>query len=105
MGAFLQQIYYGNTVGEWALALGIIVVSVIVGRIVYWLISRGIKGLTRRSKTVFDDSMVDMLEEPAVGLMVLVGVRYALSTLKCPMESAHSSVAHSIWPSPCSSAG
>lgn len=82
MDDFLQQIYYGNTVGEWALALGIVVASVVAGRVVYWLISRGIKGLTRRTSTLFDDTIVDMLEEPSISLMVLVGVRYALSTLK-----------------------
>ena len=81
MGSFLQQVYYGNTVGEWALALGIVVASAVAGRIVFWLIGRGIRRLARRTTSLFDDSVVDMVEEPIVGLVVLIGARYALNTL------------------------
>ncbi len=81
MSAFFQQVYYGNTMGQWALALGLVVVSAIIGRVVYWLISRGIKNVARRSKAKLDDMAVDMLEEPIVGLVVLIGLRIALSTL------------------------
>lgn len=88
MNTFLQQLYYGNTVGQWTVALVIIVASVVVGRVVYALISRGVKRLTHRTVTLLDDMVVGMLEEPAVALMVLVGVRYALGTLNMSTGAA-----------------
>lgn len=95
MGTALDQVYYGNTVGEWALALGIVVLSAIAGRVAYWLISRAIKGMARRTLTRLDDTMVDLLEEPAVALLVLVGVRYALGTLN--MSDGAAAFAHGAF--------
>ncbi len=77
----LERTYYGNTVGQWAAALGLIVLSIIVGRLLYWILGRWVKALARRTETRLDDLLVDMLEEPAVGLVIVFGLRYALGFL------------------------
>jgi hypothetical protein len=34
--SFLSTTYYGNTIGQWALALLIIVAALVVGKALYW---------------------------------------------------------------------
>ena len=81
MPEFLNTQYYGNTVAQWLFALVLIVTSVIAGRVLYWIFQRWARLLTRRTKTLLDDIIIDMVEEPVVGIFVLIGIRYALGTL------------------------
>jgi MscS family membrane protein len=81
MHELLSKTYYGNTVGEWALAAAGILVSILIAKTVYWLIGRFVKRLTQRTDNRFDDLLIDMLEEPAVFTMIITGVWYSLHTL------------------------
>ncbi len=78
---FFNTLYFGNTFLQWLIALLIITGAFIAGRLLYWVFSRWIKTLTKRTKVEWDDLVVDMAEEPLVAVLVLLGVRYALSTL------------------------
>ncbi len=80
----LTQTYYGNTLQSWLLALVIIVLSVMLGKVVYWVFSRVIRLFTARTKTQLDDIIVDMIEEPAVFLVIVLGIWFALRTLVLP---------------------
>ncbi|MCP4538112.1 MAG: mechanosensitive ion channel [Chloroflexi bacterium] len=84
---FLTRSYYGNTVTTWLVALGLIVLSFIVGRVLYWLFGRWVKRLTRKTKTKLDDIIIDMVEEPFVVGVVLIGIYYAIGTLTIPQET------------------
>ncbi len=83
---FLNTLYYGNTLLQWFAALALMVVAFIAGRVVYWFIRRTIKGLARRTKTMLDDVIVDLVEEPLVAAIVLIGIRVALGTLTLPAD-------------------
>ena len=78
---FFSKEFYGNTISQWLIALLIIVVSIIVGRSLYWLIKNYVRKLTSRTKTKLDNIIIDMIEEPLVFAIVLVGIWFALSTL------------------------
>lgn len=84
MQEFFSKSYYGNTVGEWAIALGIIAGAFIVGKLLYWVFGSVIKKLTSRSKTRLDDLLVDKLEEPAMLIVTILGIKFGLSTLSLP---------------------
>jgi len=81
MNDFFQKEFYGNTVLQWAIALGIILASVLVAKLIYLLIGKFIKQITKRTKTRFDDILIDKFEEPAVFTIIIVGIWYGLSTL------------------------
>jgi MscS family membrane protein len=70
-----DTLYYGNTVGEWLSALLLIVLSLLIGRITYWIFGRWIKHLARKSQTRLDDIIIDMIEEPLVVIITLFGIR------------------------------
>ncbi|MDH5492233.1 MAG: mechanosensitive ion channel family protein, partial [Myxococcales bacterium] len=81
MPDFLSTTYYGNTVQQWAIALGIIVGSVVAAKLVYWIFKNVIGKLTSKTKTNLDDIIVDMLEEPLVFILVIGGIWAGLGTL------------------------
>ncbi|MDH3761563.1 MAG: mechanosensitive ion channel family protein [Gammaproteobacteria bacterium] len=84
MNELLSQTYYQNTLQEWLIGLGIIVGSVVLGRAVYWVFSKIVRTFTSRSKTEFDDIIVDMVEEPVVFMIIASGIWFGLRTLTLP---------------------
>lgn len=82
----MDTLFYGNTVTQWLITFGLMALSVIVGRIVYWFIGRLIKRLTQRTQTKLDDILVDMVEEPGVALLVVIGLRFSLTQLQLATE-------------------
>lgn len=80
----LTREYYGNTVGEWAIALLIIVAAVVVGKALYWLCSTVLRRLTRKTETKVDDILIDMIEEPIVFAITIFGIWWGIGTLTLP---------------------
>lgn len=81
MTAFFDKTFYANTVLEWSMAAGGIILSFIVAKTAYWLIGHFVKRLAKRSENRFDDILVDMLEEPVVFVLVITGIWYSLHLL------------------------
>lgn len=84
MQEVLTQTYYGNTLQSWLLALTIIFLSVVLGRVIYWVFKKFVRIFTSKTKTSLDDIVVDMVEEPAVFVVVVMGVWFALKSLTLP---------------------
>jgi MscS family membrane protein len=77
----LEETFYGNTVFQWAIALGIVVGTVVVGRIVYWVFKNIERKFSDATATKFDDILIDTIEEPLTFVLTLAGFYWALSTL------------------------
>jgi MscS family membrane protein len=84
MPDFLNTLYYSNTLGQWAIALFLILLSVVLGRVIYWVFGRWVKFLTRKTETKLDDIIIDMVEEPVVLIIILLGIRFSFNTLVLP---------------------
>lgn len=82
MNEFLAKEFYHNTVGDWGLTLLIILGSVILGKIIYWFFGNIVKKLTSKTKTKIDDIIVDMIEEPVVLALTILGLWYGLHRLE-----------------------
>ncbi|MBW3015919.1 mechanosensitive ion channel family protein [Candidatus Woesearchaeota archaeon] len=82
--SFLTNIYFDNTVIHYAVFILIIGLSVIIAKIIYWIIQNVIKIVVQKSKTRLDDIILDMVEEPVVVFIVLLGVKIAWTFLKFP---------------------
>ena len=81
MQDFLTQTFYGNTMNQWAVALGITVGAFLVGKTLYWITSGVVRRLTRRTETKLDDFILDTISEPIVVIVTVLGLRVAISTL------------------------
>jgi len=78
---FLQQSYLGNTLERWLISLAIIGLSVILAKFLFWFFARIVRRLAAKTKTVFDDILVDTTEKPAILIITLMGLWYALARL------------------------
>ncbi len=81
MSDLLDKTFYGNTILEWAIAMSIVLGSVIAGKIFYWFCSNVIKKLTAKTRSNLDDLIVDMVEEPVVVALTVAGILVGLDTL------------------------
>ena len=82
----LEEVFYGNTLLQWSIALGIVAGSVVVGRILYWLFKNIVKKLSSATATKFDDILIDTIAEPLTFVVTLVGFYWAISTLALPLN-------------------
>ena len=78
---FLDKVFYGNTITDWGISLGIIVGSLIVAKILYLLFGKVIKKFAAKTKTKLDDIMVEMLEKPVIQLVVIFGIWFSFNRL------------------------
>ena len=90
----LQESYYGNTLMAWATSLGIILLSLMMGKVIYWIFSKIVRSFTSRTETKLDDIIVDMVEEPVVFAIIATGIWFGLTILILPVMAA-SAVSHS----------
>jgi len=81
---FLTYTFYGNTVGEWAGAMGLVILSVASAKALYWLLSNIARRLTEKTTTKLDDIILDMVEEPIVVVAILAGTWASMATLELP---------------------
>ncbi len=84
MNDFFSKTFYGNTIGEWAIAMTIIISALIIGKVIYYLFKSVMKGLASKTKTKLDDIVIDMIEEPIVFGLTIFGIWYGLKTLTFP---------------------
>lgn len=80
LGLF-KKTFYGNTVIDWMESALIIIAAVVLSKTIYWLIGKTVKRFAARTKTQFDDILVDMAEEPFVLAIVIGGIYYGLKNL------------------------
>lgn len=81
MTEFLQTAFYGNTTQQWFIALAIIAGTLVFARIVYWMFSKTLRRLTRRTDSRFAELVVDMVEEPVVFGVAATGIWIGINTL------------------------
>jgi MscS family membrane protein len=81
MEDFFAKQFYGNTITNWTISLSIILGSIIIGKIVFWISNKFIKKITAKSKSRLDDIIVDMIEEPVVLAIAIAGIWLGLGRL------------------------
>lgn len=85
MQEFLTQTFYGNTMSQWAIALGIGVAAFLVGKTVYWITGAIVRRVARTTETKLDDLVVDTIDGPIVIVVTVLGLWLAVQTLTLPV--------------------
>ena len=81
MEEFFTQEFYGNTIGQYLIAFSIIVGSIVVGRILFWLVAKFVERLTRKTKSKLDDIIVEKSKSPVIFGIVIWGIWFGIHTL------------------------
>lgn len=69
-----SQTFFGNELWQYLLFFGIIILSIIIGKIFYYISKHKLRKLAAKSKTKLDDYLIDIIEEPIVLLIVTCGI-------------------------------
>ena len=69
----IHQEFYGNSILNWAIAVGILILSFVVVKMLYWIFSNVIRRLTSKTNTKLDDVLIDKLEKPLTYLVLILG--------------------------------
>lgn len=75
---FLDYQFLGNSIEVWAVALAIIVGTLVATKIVYWVLSNILRKLTAKTKTNLDDVLIDKLEKPIRYSILIIGYWIAI---------------------------
>ena len=96
MEGFLEATFYGNTLLEWLVAMAIVVAALLVGKTVYWVFQNVARKLTAKTKTRLDDIILDMIEEPIVVILTVLGFGVAFGTLTFESERVTAFIANAM---------
>lgn len=80
---------YRNSIEDWLYALAILIASVFLARVLYWVISKILKKITSQTDSELDDIIIKRIDTP-IGLgIILIGFRFAIEQLQFskPMEN------------------
>lgn len=90
---FLNQTFYHNKIEIWLFAFLFALGGFILSKIVYWIFKKFVSKVTAKTKTKVDDLLIDMLEEPIMYAIVILGFWLGFRKLELP-ESATSFMEH-----------
>ena len=96
MTEILETTFYGNTIFAWLKALAIIVGALVVGKTAYWIFQNVARRLTAKTKTKLDDIIIDMIEEPIVVILTVLGFGFAFNTLNFESERITAFIANTM---------
>lgn len=77
----LEMQFLNNSLETWLVAFAIAMVSILVARVLYWIIQKTVKSYAQKTKNNLDLIFIDMVEEPIIFSVVLLGIWFALDTL------------------------
>ncbi|MCS3901028.1 mechanosensitive ion channel family protein [Methanococcus voltae] len=78
---YLNYVFFGNTVFEYIILLVYIILGVIAGKILKKVVEKYVKKLAGKTKTIWDDVLVDALELPLMIVVFAVFFRYGMLNL------------------------
>lgn len=82
MNNFWGQVFLGNTLKDWAIAIGIIAITFVVLRIAKKIVLSRLKLWSQRTNTQFDDFLISLINRFVVPFLYILGVYWGVQTLK-----------------------
>lgn len=86
MEDFFAKTFYENTVGQWSIAILIVLGSVVISRLFYWILTRIVLSKAEKTKTKLDDILITKLKEPVLFAIIIIGIWYAIKYLSFSPE-------------------
>jgi MscS family membrane protein len=77
----MNGLYYGNTILAWITVGGLILISLVAGKTLYWGFRHVGGPMIRKAGRSLLVTIIDMIEEPVVFMLVIFGIRYSLNLL------------------------
>lgn len=82
MEEFLERTYYGNTVQDYLIAIGLILLGLIIVRIINSIIDNRLKKLTQATDNVVDDYLIESVDRFGIPILHFIIIYVGIKTLK-----------------------
>lgn len=79
--SFLNDKIYHNTIQDWLIAISVVTASIVLAKAIYWLISKILMQIAKRTDTQLDDVVINKIDAPVALGIVLIGFRFAIEQL------------------------
>ena len=76
--------YFGNTIFQVGLFFAAVMLSVVIGKIIYYAIKSRARAFSEKSKSKIDDVLIHTLEKPLFFFLVLLGIGLGIRVLTIP---------------------
>jgi len=83
---FLQYVYFGNTLQQYAIAFAVALGAAIIGKILSWLVKGYLKSMAAKTKTMLDDILINSIDGPLVFFTFVWGVYAGIKYLVLPVN-------------------
>lgn len=80
---FLDRHIYHNSIYDWAISAGIILATILLARVIYWLVSRLLKLFTGNAAQLANQ-IINRVDTPVALGIVLLGFRFSIERLSFP---------------------
>lgn len=78
---YLNQEIFGNPIEKWLIALGILLGSFVLVKVIYWMFSNIFQKITSKTKNKLDDKLLRTLQKPITFLIIALAYSYAVKFL------------------------
>ena len=82
MYSFWDQVLWGNTVRDWAIAIAVIAAAMLLLRFFKYVVLQRLKKFADRSKATFDDLVISLIQGCIMPLLYCLAVYYGLQYLQ-----------------------
>ncbi len=92
--------FFGFSPSEWqeiGVGVAIVVGAAIVARLVLFVLDKGFSQFSRRTRTNFDDAILDAVRLPLLGLIVTLALQFALSEVTFLTEKGETNRDHVLF--------
>jgi MscS family membrane protein len=86
MKEFFEKTWMSNSLENWGYAILFVVGGIVVGKLLAWFMEKVLKQLTQKTKSDFDDIIVEAIKKPLVFFVTIMGFWYAIEYLEFPNE-------------------
>lgn len=87
MNEFWDYTFLNNTARDWAIALGIILASIIALRLVQYFVIRRLKALSERTQTTIDDFLIRIIQKSVMPLLYILTFYAGIQYLALPAKA------------------
>ena len=86
LNGIITQTYFGSTILQYLYFLVIVLGTIVLSKVVYYIITTIIKKFTDKTETRLDDLIMEALEKPFIIIILIFGIQLGLTFLTLPVE-------------------
>lgn len=81
---YLSGMFFGNTLLQYAFFFSFVIGAIVAGKIISYISKTILKALSKKTKSVIDDILIEIIEGPLILVVVIIGFYFGYMQLTLP---------------------